>query len=178
MLPRRRLSTFSKTTPPRSSYCQRLREQRLCQCLVSGFEPRPRITNTDKLAPAWTASTRPWATDADGRSMAPDNGIQNTKRAKGWELLRARDATYRDALGIKLDGELPKSLGVTTLSGGGRERRCRIEKPSKHDPMRRGRAKLIADHRPLAPTTRCLLGGRRARTKALSGGRWCRYRRP
>jgi hypothetical protein len=42
MLPRQRLSTFSKTAPPRSSYCQRLREQRLWQCLVpvSGFRIR------------------------------------------------------------------------------------------------------------------------------------------
>jgi len=39
MLPRQRLSTSSKTAPPRSSYCQRLREQRLWQCLVPGFEP-------------------------------------------------------------------------------------------------------------------------------------------
>jgi hypothetical protein len=67
----------------------------------------------------------------------------STKRAKGWELLRARDAAYRDALDIKPAGELPKSLGVTTPSGGGRDRRGRIEKPSKHDPTRRGRVKLI-----------------------------------
>jgi hypothetical protein len=42
MLPKQRLSTFSKTAPPRSSYCQRLREQRLWQCLVplSGFRIR------------------------------------------------------------------------------------------------------------------------------------------
>jgi len=39
MLPSQRLSTFSKTAPPRGSYCQRLREQRLWQCLVPGFEP-------------------------------------------------------------------------------------------------------------------------------------------
>jgi len=29
----------SACCPPRGSYCQRLREQRLWQCLVPGFEP-------------------------------------------------------------------------------------------------------------------------------------------